>query len=117
MAEIHVLEGAYRPARESVMQQYIFHFPVSASVIVANAACNPTLASFVSAVPGIEASELAAIQAGEIVEYRETMTYHTQSTAIQVRDEVRERYMNKRSKVDTHYSYQYDYYLATITAS
>ena len=117
MADIHVLKGTYQPARDAVIKNYVFHFPVSASVIVAEAASDPTLASFLSAVPGIEASELAAIQAGEMVEHSISMTYHTWQSAGDVLAEVRARYANLLSKVDTHYGYQNDHYLDGLSAS
>lgn len=117
MAEIHVLEGTYYPARDAVQKNYVFHFPVSASIAIDAAASNPTLASFVSLVPNIEASELAGIQAGCIVERSETMLYNTWEQASDVLAQIRARYANLLTKVDTHYGYQYDHYLDTFKAS
>ena len=109
MSDIHVLTGSRR--RGTVTTRVAFHYAVPGGQQVANAALDPNLIAFVSAVPNIDGVEDAAIKAGEMVEAVDTVRHNHAAPDASVLAQARSQYTGGEAKTLNDYRARYWEYL------
>ncbi len=115
MADIHVLTGSmWRSGTRKVLKSYVFHFSIPVEDQVAEAALDPELVAFESAVPDIEQAELDAICAGGVVEKAVQIPYNRTATNAEVATKVQTRYAEMANFVRLEYIEKYRQYLVTL---
>ncbi len=117
MADIHILGGAARPGTGQARKTCVFHFAIPANLREPNAALDPDLIAFVSAVPDITQGELDAIKAGDIVEVVTSVSIHFDNTPAERLALVRARYSGMKTSVIRSYQIKYYEYTSTFTES
>ena len=118
MADIHILEGGLRD--NVYYKRCAFHYAVPAPDQIANAANDPDLVNFVSAVPNLatdDATENAAIKAGTIVEEVVTVRMGAGATAADKLQLARDAYAANQLPALNRYRAKYYEYMNTFTAT
>lgn len=114
MADIHILDGD-RGEEGVVRKRYALHFPIPVGDQVAQAAQDPLLVLFESAVPDIGPAELVDIKAGKAWEHVITLPYFHTESAASVLTRVHTRYAALEPKVVERYKERYAFYLVEKT--
>lgn len=118
MSDIHVLYG--RRDGGIIYKRYAFHYIVPAEYRVADAAQDPEVAGFTSAVPNITdfahpedagQTELDAIKEGAVIEVQVTLPYHYTESGSSVLARVRTRYAELEQQHINNYRARYNHYL------
>jgi hypothetical protein len=116
MADIHILGGS-SSSGDAVRKHCVFHFTIPAQYRVTEAALDPELVAFVSAVPNLavdDPTEVAAIKDGGIVEKTAIVKMNFNHTPAERIAVVRAQYDAMEARVVQEYRIKYYEYTSTF---